>query len=77
VTVETRNFSCILKVVTMHFNAAGSIVSAYTIIVTDEMEKYGISRGLCRVTIAMLAIAIPYQCVSNYGADIDCSVKSR
>jgi len=41
--------------------------------VTGEMEKYGIGRGLSRVTIAILAIAIPYLYVSNYGADIECS----
>ena len=41
------------------------------------MEKYGTGRGLCRVTDAILAIAIPYLYVCNYRADIDCSVKSR
>jgi len=42
--------------------------------VTGEMEKYGNGRGLCRVTIAILAITIPYLYVSKYRADIECSV---
>ena len=55
----------------IHFSNTGYVVSVYSIIVTDELEKYGIGRGLCRVTIAILAIAVPYLYVSNYGEDID------
>jgi hypothetical protein len=64
VTIVTRNSSFILAVVTMHFNINGYIVSVYSIILTDGKEKYVIGRGLCRVAITVLAIAIQYLCVS-------------